>query len=120
MAEAAPQSVDPDVVPDAPPILSVPVADVADPPAAPAAPAVTTAVPEPNYHIFLWPDPPSPPLYLCLLCGFKDASDVVIQAHVSTEHSATPLPTPMAASPPVVDPVEGLRAVRRQEGTPNG
>jgi hypothetical protein len=83
----------------------------------PPAPAPTATVPEANYHIFLWPDPPDPPLYLCLLCPFRDASDAVMQAHLTTEHGAEPLPTPLAANPPVIDAVLGLQVAPRQEGT---
>jgi hypothetical protein len=103
------QAPDPPFVPDPPPI-----------PATEPAPVVTSTVPEANYHIFLWPDPPGPPLYLCLLCPLRDASEAVIRAHITTEHSADPLPTPLAANPPLIDPVTGLQAVRsREEGPPN-
>jgi hypothetical protein len=118
MAEEALQDIEPTQGPgptQGPEPLQVP-----DPPLIPAtepAPAPTVTVPESNYHIFLWPDPPAPPLYLCLLCPFSDASDAVMQAHVTTEHGAQPLPTPLAANPPVIDAVMGLQVATRQEGT---
>ena len=29
----------------------------------------------PNYHIRLWPEPPGPPTYLCLLCSVNDVPE---------------------------------------------
>jgi hypothetical protein len=73
------------------------------------APAVTPAAAEPssldaNYHILLWPEPPGPPTYLCLvpLCGYKDATLADIQAHIPSVHSLTAIPTPLAADQTLV------------------
>ena len=50
-----------------------------------------------NYHINLWPEPPGPATYLCLLCPVKDCTEADILLHVTTVHEITPVPTPMAA-----------------------
>lgn len=62
------------------------------------------AVAPPNYHIKLWPEPPGPPTYLCLIpeCTYADATLAEIQAHVVTVHSLEPVPTPLAADPSVL------------------
>lgn len=54
----------------------------------------------PNYHIFLWPEPPTAPTYLCLLCPLADCTEAEILAHLALIHAATPVPTPVAANPP--------------------
>ena len=51
----------------------------------------------PNYHISLWPEPPGPPTYLCLLCAVKDCTKPEILAHVTTTHAVAAVPTPLAA-----------------------
>jgi hypothetical protein len=109
MAEDVQPTADPEMPPD-PPIIP-PTEPAPEPPRDPNAP---------NYHIFLWPDPPGPQPYLCLLCPARDPSEAVIQAHVLTEHGIDPLPTPMAAHPPTVDPAMGLQMAPRQEGSPHG
>ena len=50
-----------------------------------------------NYHIQLWPEPPGPPTYLCLLCALKDCTQAAILAHVPAVHAVEPVPTPLAA-----------------------
>ena len=50
-----------------------------------------------NYHINLWPEPPGPPTYLCLLCTLTDCTHAEILAHIPTAHSLEPTPTPLAA-----------------------
>jgi hypothetical protein len=55
-----------------------------------------------NYHISLWPEPPGPPTYLCLLCSVKDCTEAEIQTHIATAHEVTPVPTPLAADTNVV------------------
>ena len=80
-----------------------------------------TAPSDPNYHIFLWTEPPGmPPTYLCLLCAFADATEAEVQAHVTEVHALTPVPTPMAASPPLLEEATGLLAVPNQEGRDDG
>jgi hypothetical protein len=58
----------------------------------------------PNYHIRLWPEPPGPPTYLCLVpeCGFEDATEAAVQVHVTSAHGLTAVPTPLAADPTLV------------------
>jgi hypothetical protein len=115
-AVETPSPVDPTLAPEPPIIPAVPVPETPHvPPMAPE----TSAVPEPNYHIVLWPEPPGPPLYVCLLCAARDASEAVIRAHLTTEHSVDPLPSAMAGNPPVLDPVLGIQPATRREGTPD-
>jgi hypothetical protein len=66
----------------------------------------------PNYHINIWPEPPGPSTYLCLLCPLADTTEAEIQAHVTTEHGVAAVPTPIAANPPVI-------ATPSQEETPD-
>ena len=61
-----------------------------------------TMADQPNYHINLWPEPPGPPTYLCLLCALKDCTQATMQAHVTTTHAVTPVPTPLAADASLV------------------
>ena len=56
----------------------------------------------PNYHIQLWPEPPGPPTYLCLLCAVKDCTKPEILAHVPAGHAVEPVPTPLAADASIV------------------
>jgi hypothetical protein len=59
----------------------------------------------PNYHINLWPDPPgSPSTYLCLVpdCGYGDATEAEILVHETVAHGLTPVPTAIAAAPPLL------------------
>jgi hypothetical protein len=63
---------------------------------------------QPNYHISLWPEPPGPPTYLCLLCAVSDVTEAEMLVHVTTIHALTPVPTPLAADTTLVP------AVRRE------
>ena len=65
----------------------------------------------PNYHISLWPEPPGPPTYLCLLCAVKDCTEPDILLHVTTVHEVTPVPTPLAADTTI------LPSLRREDTT---
>ena len=69
----------------------------------------------PNYHINLWPEPPGPPTYLCLLCSVKDATQPDILTHVATVHAVEPVPTPLAADASFVPTL-----VRREEAADAG
>jgi hypothetical protein len=53
----------------------------------------------PNYHIFLWPEPPELRTYFCLLCDLRGCTETEMRAHVSLVHAVEPAPTPMAAQP---------------------
>jgi len=56
----------------------------------------------PNYHISLWDDPPA---YVCLLCGGQPPATMTledVQAHVTTVHQTSPVPTPLAANSSVL------------------
>ena len=64
----------------------------------------------PNYHINLWPEPPGPPSYLCLLCSVKDCTKPDILTHITTVHEVTPVPSPLAADTTLVPTL-----VRREE-----
>ena len=57
---------------------------------------------QPNYHITLWPEPPGPPTYLCLLCALADCTEPDIMTHLTTVHAVDPVPTPLAADPAFV------------------
>jgi hypothetical protein len=56
-------------------------------------------VPAYNYHINLWPEPPGPPTYLCLVleCTYKDATLADMLLHTVAAHGLTAVPTPLAA-----------------------
>jgi len=56
----------------------------------------------PNYHIQLWPEPPGPSTYLCLLCSLKDATEAEVVLHIQTVHEVAAVPTPLAANPPLL------------------
>jgi hypothetical protein len=48
----------------------------------------------PNYHISLWDTPVT---YLCLPCNASGMTLAEVETHVTTTHSLTPIPTPLAA-----------------------
>ena len=66
----------------------------------------------PNYHIQLWPEPPGPPTYLCLLCSLTGCTQADILAHVPTAHAVEAVPTPLAADTTLVPSL-------RRETTPH-
>ena len=49
---------------------------------------------EPTYHISIWDIPVS---YLCQICNLQGQTKDAILAHLTTDHSATPVPTMLAA-----------------------
>jgi hypothetical protein len=53
----------------------------------------------PNYHIFLWPEPPALRTYFCLICDLSNCTETEIRAHVTFAHGVESVPTPMAAQP---------------------
>lgn len=55
-----------------------------------------------NYHINLWPEPPGPSTYLCLLCPLSNCTHAEMLAHVTTAHAVEPVPTPLAADAHVI------------------
>lgn len=84
-------------------MVDAPLTDV--PAEAQVTPEVTALSSEPNYHIFLWPEPPgTPPTYLCLLCEFKDCTQAEILVHMPTVHAVDAVPTPLAAQPEALLP----------------
>ena len=48
----------------------------------------------PTYHISIWDIPVS---YLCQICNLQGQTKDAILAHLTTDHSATPVPTMLAA-----------------------
>ena len=111
MAEDVRDTADPETPPEVP----------ETPAASPDGPQLRVADTVATYHIFLWPEPPgTPPTYLCLLCPSADMTEAEVQAHVTEVHGATPVPTPMAAQPPIIDEATGLLVVPRPEGSTDG
>ena len=74
---------------------------------------------QPNYHISLWPEPPGPPTYLCLLCAVKDCTHPDILIHVSTAHEMTPVPTPLAADASVLPTLMRTEEAADARGSPD-
>lgn len=75
---------------------------------------------EPNYHILLWPEPPGPSTYACLLCPLADVSEAEMLAHVTEVHALSPVPTPMAAAPPLLAETMDLVTIPTDEGRHDG
>ena len=91
------------------------------PAATPDGPQPQATATDPTYHILLWPEPPgTPPTYLCLLCPSAAMTEAAVHAHVTEVHAVAPVPTPTAASPPVLEEVTGLLVMPRAEGPADG
>lgn len=74
----------------------------------------------PNYHIQLWPEPPGPSTYLCLLCPLADCTEAEILTHVPSVHNVDAVPTPLAAMPPpLVTPSQEETPHARQPDVPH-
>ena len=84
------------------------------PPDAKEAPSVTPLDwAGPNYHISLWDEPVT---YLCLPCNASGMTLPDVEAHLTTVHSLTPLPTPLAAD--YADNQSPLRSLRMAVNEP--
>jgi hypothetical protein len=92
-----------------------PPADAETPPeeedVAPAAAAASLqeAWSGPNYHISLWDTPVT---YLCLPCNAGGMTVAEVESHVTSAHSLTPEPTPLAAD--YANPQSVVRMLRME------